>query len=321
MPARTTSRRLATFVIAGLAVMSSLSCVLDFDQAVPCDNDGQCAADRVCDTVIRRCVKDGAQIRPPLPDVESGTDSDASTTPAPTDASDPGTPSGPECDPAVEDCEELCDGFFEDDDCVCDTRFTECVGGQCPQGMAFVERSGAEGEDLSFCIDAFEASRADATATDEGSSDEPLRSAPEVLPARGFGYDEAIAACEARSMRLCTMQEWRLACEGPDRSVFPYGNQIERSACNGLGFRVGTEEGPPETTIPTGSEPLCEASTGVFDLGGNLEEWVQERHLAGGNYTSTPSRLTCTSFVLTPSDPPEGEARDTIGLRCCRETY
>lgn len=315
-------------LVGGLFVVGWSACFLDFDQAVPCDDDGQCDGERVCDQIIRRCVQDGTQLVPPgpLPPDATGVSDSELPSDAPglsetTSGGGSGTPSVP-CDPELEDCpDDPCDGVVENDACVCDTRYRECVGGQCPMGMAFIPRTGADDEsDFSYCIDAFEASRADATEGDAGSSDSPPRSVPGVLPWSGVTAAEAATLCEAAGKRLCTLSEWRLACEGPETSLWPYGDLVERNHCNGLGFRVGTGMDVPEATIPTGSEPLCESGHGVFDLAGNVAEWVQEEHLAGGHYRTSPSQMMCSFIIRGPAEPDE-DILPTLGFRCCREPY
>ena len=45
-------------------------------------------------------------------------------------------------------------------------------------------------------------------------------------------WDHAQELCGKEGKRLCTEEEWTLACEGPERKPFPFGYTRDRSACN-----------------------------------------------------------------------------------------
>ena len=115
--------------------------------------------------------------------------------------------------------------------------------------------------------------------------------------------------------RLCTSAEWQAACQGAAANFYPYGNSYSPTACNG----VNTE--PFDRAVPTGSFATCRSAGGVFDLSGNLAEWVTELSspdglLRGGAYSDSQLQLRCTSRA-TPasvsSDLP------TYGFRCCAD--
>jgi sulfatase modifying factor 1 len=155
------------------------------------------------------------------------------------------------------------------------------------------------------------------------------------------GYVSGLAAakaCEAASKRLCTLAEWQDACRGEKRRKFPYGERYEAGACN-----VGREAHPahvlygdasihhldPRLNLvagsegpllrPTGATPRCRsdwAGDAVYDLVGNLDEWVAEPSgmFAGGFY----SRATVEGCDARISQHPPEYYNYSVGVRCCR---
>lgn len=120
------------------------------------------------------------------------------------------------------------------------------------------------------------------------------RSAAEVFPQGYVSRDEASAACHQAGKRLCTFDEWRRACQGAAQRHHPYGTAFEDGRCN-----VGKEHllrklygedpsrwgydshfnNPSLNTKPgflarTAQYARCVTEEGVYDLAGNLQEWV-----------------------------------------------
>ena len=150
-----------------------------------------------------------------------------------------------------------------------DTKDTHC--------FAYWEGITAEegaATDIAVCMDQFEA---------------PNRRGERPYVMRSF--NNAKRWCEERGKRVCSEQEWELACEGSERRPLAYGWKVEKSVCNSdKGWRpfdvkklaAGGEESKAELDrlwqgTPSGSRLACVSSFGIFDMMGNVEEWVATR--------------------------------------------
>lgn len=224
---------------------------------------------------------------------------------------DPGQPASSIelCNSADDDCDGIVDENAEDD-------MVPVMGGALP----------------AFWIDAYEASRPDATATNGGSAEHRACSLPGAIPWRNVSWLEASAACTAAGKRLCTEAEWELACAGLGGNLYPYGSTYDEFACNGRDYDYdcatpdnhdvalpsGTAHGCP---APATSE--CVSAFGAYDMSGNLKEWTATQTLPGvyrvrgGAYDNIAAGLTCdfdfTTFDVTTIFP-------NLGFRCCSDT-
>jgi sulfatase modifying factor 1 len=173
----------------------------------------------------------------------------------------------------------------------------------CPAGMVSVADA--------FCADTYEASRPDATATGAGNDGSRAVSAAGVLPWQVADNATAERACGAAGKRLCSADEWHLACTGPDGTVYSYGDAYQPTMCNGIdafgrsSFRLA----------PTGAFAGCTNAWGLFDINGNLWE-----HVAGGNDTTVRGgAYNCNdSAALHKCDYVPGNWTPSArGFRCC----
>jgi len=183
-----------------------------------------------------------------------------------------------------------------------------------------------------FQIYAYEASRPGATAEEAGLDPNPedeiqaylehrACSRAGVLPWADVTWVEAQAACGRLGARLCTAEEWSLACGGAGAESYPYGPQYVADHCNGGDYDLEPDEpGLQDGPLPNGSLHHC-ARLGVFDLSGNLKEWTDDqsgglRLVRGGSYeTNPPAGLLCGQ---RNDLKPEEYATGSIGFRCCR---
>jgi hypothetical protein len=172
-----------------------------------------------------------------------------------------------------------------------------------------------------FCVDRYEASLVeilpngderpyDAYSTVEGHV---VRAVSErgVFPHGYISEVQAKDACARSGKRLCKADEWRQACMGPRHATFGYGSQRVAGRCNDHGVspmisvmrlrvdrpRDWTQDRMNDprlnqasgTLARTGEHSSCTNGYGVYDMVGNLHEWVDDPDgtFQGGYYLDT----------------------------------
>ncbi len=147
---------------------------------------------------------------------------------------------------------------------------------------------------------------------------------------------EARDACGAIGKRLCGDSEWTVACEGQDRLPYPYGYQRSADACNidkphpdvnekALGSGDAKVRDAEVARLwqgePSGARDACVSPYGVFDMTGNVDEWVVNESgkpynsgLKGGYWG--PVRDRCRPMTTIHN---EGFRFYQIGFRCCSD--
>ena len=221
---------------------------------------------------------------------------------------------------------------YEDRDCpsskICDKLSGACIIPECDQahscgsGFACIANRCVATASITcpadmvnvaevFCADKYEASRPDATANSSGRDGSRAMSVAGVLPWPVLDNATAELACAASGKRLCTPEEWRVACKGPDGTVYAYGDSYDPAICNG----IDAFKGQSFHLAPTGSFLGCTNEWGVFDINGNLWE-----HVAGGSdMTVRGGAFNCSdSAALHKCDYVPGNWTPLArGFRCC----
>jgi len=126
-----------------------------------------------------------------------------------------------------------------------------------------------------------------------------------ATPKTVLDVEEAARLCRSQQKRLCTRTEWKWACGGKRKKLFSYGNTFKRGVC--------ATAGPADQKLPitpTGSHPRCRTTDGIYDLNGNVAEWVQGSQLMGGSAGKPGNQTSCRS---------DGGAGGSAyyGIRCC----
>ncbi len=159
------------------------------------------------------------------------------------------------------------------------------------------------------------------------------------LPRTLTSWPEAARFCVSAGKRLCTADEFTFACEGESMRAHVYGNERSAEICNAdRPYIARTYDYEPwdachkkpackaelarlDQRLPAGAKPECVSEHGVFDLNGNVNEWVvrtdqKSPHRSGlkGGWWG-PVRNRCrpmTTFHL------EGDYGYEQGFRCCK---
>lgn len=160
----------------------------------------------------------------------------------------------------------------------------------CPEGMVQVKVGATE-----FCIDRYE------WPNRKGST-----------PQTYISLYQAMDSCYAVDKRLCSAEEWAIACSGPYSWKYPYGQRYERYGCV-------TQDTMLE---PSGSKPECRSFYGAFDMSGSLLEWTSTKakenssffYVVGGFWESGP-KSSCGDkrYSYYPQN-----RHNPVGFRCCR---
>jgi len=159
---------------------------------------------------------------------------------------------------------------------------------------------------------------------------------------------QAERVCRQSGKRLCEIDEWVRACRGAKRSLYPYGDERRAGVCNDRFRKLDrhpvvtlfrqTHPGSdpklmwnpsfmndprlhdlPHSVAPSGSFSGCTNESGVYDMVGNLHEWVSdpEGTFFGGFFMDTFQNGEGCEY-RTVAHPFDYHDYST-GFRCCAD--
>jgi sulfatase modifying factor 1 len=199
---------------------------------------------------------------------------------------------------------------------------------RCPAGMRL---AGA------VCVDAYEAFiEGNSPYFPPSSPVGPARSVAGAVPQGYVDGDRAEAACEAAGKRLCTSAEWLRACTGEAGWTYPYGATRQSGVCNDARAThpaidwfgtsadwIWSQLGNPcinqqaDSLDRAGENAECVTPEGLYDLMGNLHEWVADADgtFRGGFYADTRINGEGCRYATTAHNRLHWDY--STGFRCC----
>ncbi len=175
----------------------------------------------------------------------------------------------------------------------------------------------------------------------------PYKRSNPQLPIVGISHHQAQRYCQWAKARLPTEAEWEAAARGPKNNIFPWGNSWHPQYANHGKFdpkhasAAFDKKDGYAFEAPVGSFPKGRSPYGIFDLAGNVAEWVQDCYhtsfyrdsgdrnpihflpdchsfvIRGGSWLSPPWELRTTYRLALP---PKSHSLN-VGFRCARSRW
>ena len=153
------------------------------------------------------------------------------------------------------------------------------------------------------------------------------------FPAMGMSWSDAVAYCKWAGKRLPTEAEWEKAGRGESKRRYPWGDEFGTGHANLDGDTDGFPYLAPPGSFESGRSPY-----GLYDITGNVAEWVadsydeqyyqkspyrdplgpeegQHKVIRGGSWRETPQGARLSKRFQAKM----WRTDSTIGIRCARD--
>ncbi len=135
-----------------------------------------------------------------------------------------------------------------------------------------------------------------------------------AMPKTSVSFDEADKLCAAAGKRLCSEEEWERACKGLSMLKYPYDNVFDPTICN-----AESNSGEEKKVAASGQFPKCRSTYGVYDMSGNVAEWVfmkdGQKGVKGGYVNKPDWAVRCASRRVELGS----KKSPFYGFRCCMD--